>query len=116
MDWWRIPLIYPYSLYAIDSLDGSAGLCRYKGGAIENPNASEEQLNYEITRYNFDGNWLIYQLDNGDGWGIFNFTSGTSQSFSSEEELLTKAKEIGYAGELHLHTINEGYNLYFSPK
>ncbi|MEI7834668.1 MAG: hypothetical protein WCJ56_15895 [bacterium] len=114
-DWWRIPLIYPYSLHAIDSLESSAYISRYKGGAIENPNVSEETLNYDITRYNFDGNWLIYQLDKGDGWGIFNFTDGTSQSFSSEEELFTRAKEIGYAGELHLHTIDEGFNLYFFP-
>jgi hypothetical protein len=115
-DWWRIPLIYPYSLLAIDSLDGSATLMRHKGGPIGDPNRSEEGLQISVMRYAFDGHWLLFERNGGKEWGLMNFASGKRQSFPSEAALLAAAKAKGYSGSTTLQTIQEGYDGYFSAK
>ena len=115
-DWWRIPLIYPYSLMAIDTLD-NASLNRHKGGPVEDPNHSEEQVQEvaDIISYAFDSHWLLFQRDNGKEWGLFNFATGKSLVFRSKQALLTSAKQRGYSGDRQLQTIQEGYDRYYFP-
>lgn len=114
-DWWRIPLVFPYSLEAIDSLDNCATLSRYKGGRVEDPNTSAEELPYSIMRYTYDAHWLLLQLEGGKEWGLFDFTTGQFQSFHSEQALFAKAQQVGFTGEMHLQTIREGHDRYFFP-
>jgi len=115
-DWWRIPLIYPYSLEAIDTLD-NASLNRHNSGPVEDPNNSEEQVQevYHIISYTFDSHWLLFQRMGGKEWGLFNFATGKYRVFHSKQALLTSAKQHGYTGDMQFRTIQEGYDRYYFP-
>ena len=122
-DWWRRPLVYPYSMVNIDTSDSPGQLCRFKGGDVRNPNpASEDQLGYGIRAYAFDCQFLLMRRVTGDeegrestAWELFEFTGGSSTRFPSEVALFAEARRRGYSGEGQLKTVKERFNEHFEP-
>lgn len=114
-DWYRIPLVFPYSLEAIDTLDRDACLLRYIGGRVEDPNTSSVSLPLRITRYAFDRRYLLFRGETDGEWGIFTFASEQTRIFSSRPEMEHAASQSGFSGEMGLQSIEEGYDHYYTP-
>ncbi len=124
-DWWRFPLVYPYSIHAIDDL-GRGHVHRHsKGQRIAH--AEEEQLEIaDLTHLSFDGSFMVARVDPnpppsrdaGDAlepayWIVFSFETGTSDRFASEAEAISSAKEQGFAGSVKLESVETHYNRCF---
>jgi hypothetical protein len=118
-DWWRFPLVYPYSITCIDTLeDGSLGLDGHlPSGWTEIDPVSE------ITHLTFDGKYLLVRAiartepapdpDTGYVYCLFEFRTGKREQFKTREELFAAAKKRGFTGELVLITVEGAFEQYF---
>ena len=117
-DWYRFPLVYPYSLNCIDSPD--YGYISDERNAIDITYSTEgaEQLEVSgITRFTFDKKLLLAELsspsdDSEKTYVLFRFSNHTTERFDSLDALMQKADEHGYTGSDTLITIRE-YNSQF---
>lgn len=119
-DWWRIPLVYPYALHAIDTLD-CASLADERGVQDFRNLQGAATLAHGITRLALDRNYLLmergdcfYGSDNDAlPFGVFDFAAGrTIASFDTEAELFARARELGYTGVLELISVQEYSDLF----
>jgi hypothetical protein len=121
-DWWRIPLVYPYSIHCIDTLD-SGRLYIYDGKAEFPAGESAVQGLRELVRFNFDGHFLVGFTDikgqqpaAGEvisGWVLFDFRTGSGDYFRSKDELAVAAKKRGYSGDMELQDVKAHYKKCF---
>ena len=103
-DWFRMPLVFPYQLQAIDST-----LCfhlmRYNGKAsVRDPNRSSENVRdgsssmTTLSHLSFDGTMLLFKKEGVDEYGIFSFMVGEFSFFATESELWSAAQDRGFFG------------------
>ncbi len=120
-DWWRLPLVFPYDLVMIDTLD-SANLTRFKGGDVQDPNHSSEQLQgpQDITRFSFDRHFLIgrrgpvwWDKNRPLDWFIFEFRTEKLTIYSSESDMLQAAVAGGFTGDPGLKSVRERMDEYW---
>lgn len=116
-DWWRFPLVYPYDISMIDSVDSPGWLRRYAGGDIADDRSSENVIS-GITHLSFDGKYLLAHAEpsNDGAWILFEFSTGTWKVFRTRGELIEAAKAAGYTGDTELQGIGVNYRLCFSDK
>lgn len=125
-DWWRFPLVYPYSIHTIDDLERGR-LCRHSRGQ-RIAHAEEKHLQIaDLTHLTFDGSFMIARVDSnppppfrhaGDAlepasWIVFRFETGTFDRFASEAEAISSAKEQGFAGSTKLESVETHHNRCF---
>jgi hypothetical protein len=117
-DWWRFPLVYPYSIRCIDTLD-SGGLCRHDGTSGISDGNGERGVGLGLTEFEFDAHFLVGLSVNKDGdldagaWVLVEFTTGKIDSFRSKEELTAAAKARGYSGNMELAGVESHYRKCF---
>jgi len=100
-DWWRFPLVYPYSIEAVDTLD-QGQLC-VDGDCIW------------LTHLSLDCEHLLIRTvpsrptdqEETALFGILSFDSGEITLFDSEDEMLARAEDLGFEGETELMTLLE---------
>ena len=125
-DWWRFPLVYPYSIHTIDEVDYG---CLYNEGNVKNYEDINNQklINMDIcgiTHLNLDQNYLLLQVDKDSRFReenevvkgefiLFNFNTAAAKRFVSKDELLTEAKKLGFSGKLELMTLREYDDLFW---
>lgn len=119
-DFYRFPLVYPYSLHCIDTTE--YGILSDETG-IENisanPNDSKSLLS-DIMSFSFDKNIMIgkrqshsaFQPNEPEKYFIFHFATKNIEMFEDEESMRTKVKQLDFKGEQKLMTIQE-YNKKF---
>ena len=120
-DWYRMPLVFPYELQAIDTTD-ILWLHRHNGkGPVSDPNRSSEQVGREnpnlpeiFSRLSMDDSMLLFQSSGRDEFGLFLFSSGTFEFFASETDLFDAARKHGYAGLTHLLPASAFYDAYWA--
>ncbi|MBN2117008.1 MAG: hypothetical protein JW730_10570 [Anaerolineales bacterium] len=105
-DWWRYPLVYPYSIHAIDSLDDGylvdeSPITDYEADSINNAT----QLFDRIQAFTFDKNYLLAIRDND--FILFEFETGTWSSFETKQELIDEAKRLQFEGDFKFMTLQE---------
>lgn len=110
-DWWRAPLVYPYSIHAIDGLENGflvdeSAITDYETDSVNDA----VELISDIQSFAFDNNYLL--MDTGDGFILFKFKTGTSLSFETKEELMDEAGNLQLKGNLEFMTLEE-YNALF---
>jgi hypothetical protein len=116
-DWWRFPLVYPYSIHTIDEVDHG---CLYDESKVKN----YEDINHqelvdmdicEITHLTLDKNYLLLQVEKEDGlkFIMFNFSTAEKAVFNAKDEMLAKAKELGFAGKPELMTLRAYDDLFW---
>ena len=120
-DWWRFPLVYPYSIYCIDTFDDGT-LSRCDGEAKIADGAGQAVLD-GITHLNFDGAFLLARRgadvkQNGIRrrlytYVLFEFNSGQRWVFDTEAGMLREEEKRGYTGPAELMTVEEGYHQCF---
>jgi len=117
-DWYRYPLIYPYSINCIDVADFGQIYDERNAVDITYDDKGVNQLQvYGITKFAFDKNYLIAKLSSQfdteeRGYVIFKFSSQEYEQFNNYSELMKKANEYGYEGS-DLITIKEYDKLFF---
>lgn len=113
-DWWRFPLVYPYSIHAIDVLDHGR-LCDERRVTdyrdINNQELIETGID-GITHLALDANLLLLRTrDRGSStlaaFVLFQFGTGEQTAFSTEAELFEKAGALGFEGEQELITLRQ---------
>jgi len=124
-DWWRFPLVYPYSIHTIDEVNYG---CLYDERNITDYDDINNQVIIdmgicEITHLTLDKDYLLLQVEEGDRFGasqavgpefiIFNFNTAEKTTFNSKDELLAEAKKLGFGGKLELMTLREYDNLFW---
>lgn len=119
-DWYRMPLVFPWQLQAIDVTD-SFRLERHNGkGSVREPNQSSEPTSplVELSDLSFDGTMLLFKLlfkkQGGEEYGIFGFEDGGFEFFATEAELWDAARSRGFRGLGRLVSANEAYDSYWT--
>ena len=112
-DWWRFPLVYPYSIYCID--------IRYKGAIVNDSGKTNFENNSPagyitpfFDSFIFNENYLIGKIVSDSGkaeipgqFFIFDFRSGKSETISSPEALDKKLNGINFSGSRKFISVNE---------
>jgi hypothetical protein len=122
-DWWRIPLVYPYSIRCIDTFD-TGRLCRHNGKTrISEARGEEPQGLESLVAFNFDGQFLVGHTDREAEdprtgarvfrWVLFEFATGQIDSFPSKEDLEAAARERGYSGGVDMPNVEAHYKKCF---
>ena len=120
-DWFRMPLVFPYELAAVDTTD-ILWLRRHNGkGPVSNPNLSSDQVGREsptlpetFSRLSMDDSMLLFQSSDKHELGLFLFSSGEFEFFASESELFDAARKRGYAGSTNLLPASAFYDAYWA--
>lgn len=125
-DWYRFPLVYPYSVHTIDDLQRGY-VCRHSTGQRID-DGEEEQLQIEdLTHLAFDGRLVVARVDPnpsppfrdaGDTlqpvcWIVLKFETGAIEKFASEADAVTSAKEQGFTGSRKLEPLETHFNRCF---
>jgi len=109
-DWWRWPLVYPYSIYSIDT-KYSKGILYDESAqeSIKDPNNSGYSFSKlsAIEEFSFDCNFLL--VKNESKYYLFSFNTQEIEISQDEKGLFNKAKQAGYSGEKELMDLEE-YN------
>ena len=119
-DWFRMPLVYPYQLQAIDST-----LCfhlmRYNGKAsVRDPNKSSENVRdgtssmTALSHLSFVGTMLLFKKEGVDEYGIFSFMAGEFVFFATEAELWSAAQGRGFCGPKSLIPVATAFENYWA--
>ena len=116
-DWYRMPLVFPWQLEAIDVTD-LFRLQRHNGkGSIRDPNQSSEDTLplVELSDLSFDGTMLLFKKQGVEEYGIFGFADGGFAFFATEAELWEAARSRGFRGLGRLVPASEAYDSYWTP-
>ncbi len=118
-DWWRFPLVYPYSITCIDTQEHGSLEC--KGDLPEGWRELEELS--QITHLAFDGEYLLVRWIEGTKplgdpdaqyvYSLCEFRTGKREQFTTREELFEAAKKRGFTGEPVLITVEGTHDQYF---
>ena len=119
-DWFRMPLVFPYQLEAIDSTL-CFNLMRYNGKAsVRGPNKSSENVRdgtspmTTLSHLSFDRTMLLFKKEGVDEYGIFSFLEGDFASFATETELWTSAQSRGFNGPKRLIPVATAFDNYWA--
>ena len=114
-DWWRFPLVYPYSIHCIDTLE-EGSLCRHDGTS-RIADGGEGRVMDDITHLSFDADLLLVRqevtvADNGGPqrkfvYVVFEFETGKKSQFKTERALWAEAKKRGFKGGKKLKTVED---------
>lgn len=123
-DWWRWPLVYPYSLHAVDTLDSGALMDERAVTDYDDINNQDlGSLNlYGITHLIFDRRTLLLRREWEDTTDVihveyilFDFSTAEETVFDSEAALFEAAKAANFEGDLVWMTLRE-YDALFWPE
>jgi hypothetical protein len=116
-DWWRFPLVYPYSIHAIDTPETGYLVDERDITDYRSPNMDRDLRNIGIdgiTGLTFDKNYLLVKTQTG--YQLFDFNSGKSDAYSSEAQIFASAKVVNFTGEYHFMTLEEYNGLFTCTK
>lgn len=107
-DYWRTPLVYPYSLCSIDS-PSSAMICDERKVKKVESNGQKEQFYHGFTHFCFNQKCLAGLSDNIKGefdFFVFHFGTNESESFEKKELWIQRCYELGLDGTNLISTRN----------
>lgn len=99
-DYYRFPIVYPYSIVAIDVLDNAT---LYNESGVQNiaisANKSEAILN-NISEFLFDEHYFIAILsDSIKSFVLIEFSTKKCERFETKENLMERAKSLGFVAK-----------------
>lgn len=110
-DYYRMPLVYPYSIIAIDSIDKG---CLSDETGINNifneSNSSKEVIN-NIIKFVFSKEYLMAETDE-ESFILLNFENGNIQKFESKDELHKYLNKQNIVLPDTMMTITQYYSLF----
>ncbi len=112
-DWWRFPVVYPYSLTCIDVMDkgmltNDSARTNFEEG---NPSLGATP---DFTRFTFDANYFAAELYESAGektqsasFFILEFKSGKITNYKDAQSLNKKMEELNFKGDKIMTTIRK---------
>ena len=114
-DWWRFPLVYPYSILCIDVLD-KGSIVSDSGKTDFEKGGGENIISPSFDKFTFDANYLAGNIlpdhqntGNDEQFFLFNFADGKKLNFTNAAVLQKKLDEVRFTGSRKFITIRE-YN------
>lgn len=109
-DWWRLPLMYPYSIHCVDVPNYGELVSEKEVADVTTGNDSKRRslgVN-RITHLSFDKKLLLLKVhDTTAPYVLFDLADQNQEIFRSEVELLKKADLKGFSGPKKLEGIQE---------
>jgi hypothetical protein len=118
-DWWRFPLVYPYSIGCIDVTEYG---CIYsdKGKTDYDAGGSIQPVTDYFDKFIFDKSYFVgcrckgpFSNDTAkyfEQYFIFPFSNGVSKEISGKQDLIKKLEEIKFIGDTAFITIKDFEN------
>ena len=112
-DYYRMPLVYPYSIHAIDDLE--QGFIDNEEGIkniAKDANKSKHVM-HSITAFSFDKGILIAKTEFFDKeikYKVLQFNNGEISTFDHEKEMKNKAYSLGFDTLKPMMSVKEYYN------
>lgn len=117
-DWYRIPIVYPYSFVCIDVVDHGAlyNDVNSEDFSVDNHNSISTSLK-EIRKFSMNKTHLMGEFESRwdsaeKGFVIFQFSNGMSQEFDSYDEFLPEANKHGFDTLQPMMTLREYWDLF----
>lgn len=114
-DYFRMPLIYPYSITAIDGLE--KGTLQDEKGIkyIAADHNENEPILHDITYFTFDRNILLAKTESSSSLNalrfyIFNLNTRQLEEFNTEKEMKIQAAKFGFDTIKPMITIQEYFD------
>jgi hypothetical protein len=116
-DWWRYPLVYPYSIYSIDVLE--TGVLANDSSKMNSwERGSPDLITHPFYSFIFDKNYLIgsvlpdtnkidVMIKALPEYFIFDFRNEKSETIMGETYMKKKLDEINFTGDRKFITIRE---------
>ena len=115
-DWWRFPLVYPYSIGCIDVTEYGT-IYSDKDKTNYDEGGSMQPLSDYFNKFMFDKSYFVatrvkspFDSDTVkfvDEYFIFSFSNGTSEAVKGADNLRKKLKEIKFSGDTTFITIKD---------
>jgi hypothetical protein len=118
-DYYRLPLIYPYSIHCIDIVDrgelyNEENVSRFD----ENDNGDKNCGLNNIVEFAFNSKMLLARTEteeNGakkEKFALYDFETGKKMEFENKEEMLSVAKKLGYGEKIEFYTPGGYFDLF----
>lgn len=112
-DWWRFPVVYPYSLTCIDVMESGTLINESARINFEDGNPVIE-ASPKFNRFTFDANYLAAEIYISPGektpgmqFFIFEFRTGSILKYKDLESINKKLNELNFKGEKIMITIRK---------
>ena len=115
-DWWRFPLVYPYSIGCIDVTE-YGNIYNDKDKTDFDAGGSIQPLTDHFDKFIFDKSYFVGskfkppfnkdQTPYFEEYFIFSFSNGTIKEVSGKQNLFKKLREIKFAGDTVFMTIKD---------
>ncbi|HEX3168506.1 MAG TPA: hypothetical protein VHQ93_19695 [Chitinophagaceae bacterium] len=115
-DWWRFPLVYPYSIGCIDVIEYGT-IYSDKDKTNYDEGGGVQPLTDYFNKFTFDKAYFVaskfkspFDSDTVkivDQYFIFSFSTGTSKEIKGIDNLRKKLKEIKFGGDTSFMTIKD---------
>jgi hypothetical protein len=109
-DWWRLPLMYPYSIHCVDVVNHGQLVSEKEVANVTTANDSKIRAMgvINITHLSFDKKLLLVRVqDTTAQYVLFDLADQNQEIFQSEAELLKKADLEGFSGPKKLESLQE---------
>jgi hypothetical protein len=112
--WWRFPLVYPYGIHAVETLD--EGILKDERQVVDYEKAWQESdsILSNIQSFTFDRNYLLAVTD--QNFVLFNFDTQEINLFNTMQELTNEAESLNFAGNMKFVTLREYDDLFTCSK
>ena len=113
-DWWRFPLVYPYGIHAVETLD--EGILKDERLVVDFEEAWQESDSIlgNIQSFTFDRKYFLAVTD--ENFVLFNFDTQEVNSFSTIQELIDEAESLNFDGNMKFLTLREYDDLFVCSK
>lgn len=114
-DWWRMPLVFPYQIGCVDTLERGHLETYDPAHPVKDPNRSTTRVLSGIRRLATDNEMLLFELedDGTERFGMLNYLTGTRAMFATEAELHAAARDADFQGPGVLSSIGPLRDAYF---
>lgn len=116
-DYYRMPLLYPFSIHCIDQTDRGSLFYELNVERFDASDNGEKSLNIDgITHFSFDSNILLYkQLYDSESktekYLIYFFDSGNTEEFPNQVKMNIRARELNFKGNTKLTSCKDYFEL-----
>lgn len=114
-DWWRWPLVYPYSIHAVDTVDHGRLLDERE--VTDYDDINHQPLGstdvWDITHLALDRRYLLLRTEQEEddvltvSYVLFDCSTAEKTEFDSEATLFEAAQAVGFEGSLALMTLRD---------
>ena len=116
-DWFRVPIRWPYEIASIDTRETGHLRQNTADGKSDDPNHQTKNLDLNnITHCACDSHMLLFRRawEGSEQWGLFEFDTEVRETFTTDAQMWSRAKDHGWTGPATLSGVKDSYDQYWS--